>query len=202
MKLFKRLALICPAFGASLLLSAFTADHAQAAITITGQQVGTDFIFSYTGSIDLSGTALFSAGLTFPSSFIANPADGGIYNFIGTGSFSAYLDTFVNQPSSFGTNTLQVDADSATGSTFLIQGAGFPDAFGVPDGYVSGDPISGSATYNNATAASLGLTPGTYVWELSNGDTITQTIVPEPLTLLGASAAVAFGAAFKRRKAQ
>ncbi|MFN9175405.1 MAG: PEP-CTERM sorting domain-containing protein [Synechocystis sp.] len=30
----------------------------------------------------------------------------------------------------------------------------------------------------------------------------TPTPVPEPLTLLGASAAVAFGAAFKRRKNQ
>jgi hypothetical protein len=39
----------------------------------------------------------------------------------------------------------------------------------VPQGYVSGTALSGSATWNNATFASLGVTPGTYVWSWGNG---------------------------------
>lgn len=204
MKLLKSSALACTSLSASLLLTVFTADHSQAAITITGQQVGADFVFSYTGSIDLSGTTLSFTGGSFASSFVGSSAASGIYNVIGTGLYTAYIDTFVSQPDNFGIDTLQILANSEFGDLFFVQGAGFGDAFGVPDGYASGTAISGSATYNNSTITSLGLTPGSYIWELSNGDTITQNIVnpvPEPLTMLGAGAAIAFGSAFKRRKA-
>jgi hypothetical protein len=54
------------------------------------------------------------------------------------------------------------------------------------------------------TLASIGLNPGTYtVTDAVSGESITYQIgqpVPEPLTMLGAGAAVAFGAAFKRQK--
>ena len=39
----------------------------------------------------------------------------------------------------------------------------------VPSGYLSGNPLSGTSTYNNATFASLGVTPGTYVWTWGAG---------------------------------
>jgi hypothetical protein len=35
---------------------------------------------------------------------------------------------------------------------------------GVPQSYVSGNPLLGTSTYDNAIFASLGVTPGTYVW--------------------------------------
>jgi hypothetical protein len=44
-------------------------------------------------------------------------------------------------------------------------GANFiPGGLIVPAGYISGNPLSDSATYDGATLASLGLTPGTYTW--------------------------------------
>jgi hypothetical protein len=39
----------------------------------------------------------------------------------------------------------------------------------LPSGYVSGNPLSDMAIYFNATFASLGLTPGTYVWAWGTG---------------------------------
>jgi hypothetical protein len=55
---------------------------------------------------------------------------------------------------------------------------------------VSGAALSDSATWDNATLSSLGLTPGTYTWAWGNGADadsfvidIKATTVPEPASL-------------------
>ena len=70
----------------------------------------------------------------------------------------------------------------------------------VPFGYASGDPLSDTSTYLNQTFASLGVTPGTYVWRWGSAEPdqsftliIGPAAVPEPasLVLLGTSLALA-----------
>jgi hypothetical protein len=56
----------------------------------------------------------------------------------------------------------------------------------VPAGYVSDTALSDTATYNGATFATLGVTPGTYKWTWGTGaanqNFTLQIAVPEPST--------------------
>ena len=63
--------------------------------------------------------------------------------------------------------------------------AGADGRLGLPAGYVSGDPLANTATFDNANLESLGLTPGTYSYTWGSGDhadSLTIDIVPEPST--------------------
>jgi hypothetical protein len=60
----------------------------------------------------------------------------------------------------------------------------------VPQGYVSGNPLSDTSIYDNATFASLGVILGTYVWRWGTGAdadsftlNITAAAVSEPSEL-------------------
>lgn len=75
---------------------------------------------------------------------------------------------------------------------------------------MSGAPLSGSSTFANQTLASLGVTPGSYVWTWGSGanaDSPTLNIiapaVPEPssLVLAGMGSLAAFGRVWGRRRA-
>ena len=62
------------------------------------------------------------------------------------------------------------EANSASGDFVGIRNSERPiSGLLVPQGYSSGNPLSSSATWNNATFASLGVTPGTYVWTWGTG---------------------------------
>ena len=67
-------------------------------------------------------------------------------------------------PTNFGSGTL-IFADTGSGDGVGI----FRRSIIVPQGYVSGSALSSSAIFNNATFASLGVTPGIYVWAWGTG---------------------------------
>jgi hypothetical protein len=79
----------------------------------------------------------------------------------------------------------------------------------VPSGYVSGNLLSSTSTWDNATFTSLGVTPGTVVWTWGSGahaDSFTlqigpTTATPEPtsLTLLGLGSLSLLGYGWRRR---
>jgi hypothetical protein len=97
-------------------------------------------------------------------------------------------------PTSFGSGN-QTNATSGSGDIVgLFNGIAGGSAAAnliVPSGYVSGATLSDTATYDNATFASLGATPGTYKWTWGTGedaDSFTLDIkaakaVPEPASL-------------------
>jgi hypothetical protein len=110
--------------------------------------------------------------------------------FVGVGEVAAAYT--VTGPASLGTGGYFA-ASSETGNLFGIIGGGgqFGPLLAVPGNYTSGSTLSGTATFDNATFASLGLTDGTYVWTWGSGanaDSLTVDIggissaVPEPST--------------------
>src|SRR5262245_28189845 len=66
-----------------------------------------------------------------------------------------------------------------------VFGFGVGSLVGVPRGYVSGAALSDSATYNNTTLATLGVTPGTYVWTWGTGANQNFTLKILPAILPG-----------------
>jgi hypothetical protein len=192
--------------GIGLAATLALSGSAEAAVVITGQEVGGNVEFSYSGSLDLTGLTFSGTdnfGIPANPEIVTGPP--ATFQF-GTGSFDSYLSSSIVNYPSLGVSSIVTVADTTSGGllspTYL---SGFTELLLVPAGYTSGASLSGSASFTGSFL-SLGIDTanGPYVWTLSNGETLTMqfgaTAVPEPLTLLGASAAIAFGAGFKRRK--
>src|SRR5262245_60314076 len=131
---------------------------AQAGYTVTLQQVGANVVATGSGAIDLTGlTFVGSAGSD-------NPGIDGPSGLIGTGPFGAIVDTYqgFTGPTSFGIGPGVHSPNTASGDFVSMSGNG--QQLFVQHNYVSGAALSDSMTFNNATLATLGVTPGTYVW--------------------------------------
>jgi hypothetical protein len=179
-------------FAAGLFATALIASPAHASVVVQIAQDATDVVATVSGSLSTSGLTFYGAyGL---SSFLRPQV--AVFSMGGLGD--EYVG--VTGPSSFGTGGM-VSQTGQSGDLFTLFGSG--NRFAVPHNYVSGTPISSTVTYANQTIASLGLTPGEYVYTTPN-DTITVQIaapsVPEPATwalmILGFGAV---GAELRRR---
>jgi VPDSG-CTERM motif len=155
--------LLCAATAALLILS----QPAQAGYIVTLQQVGSNVVATGSGALDLTGLTLNSSG-----GGAAPELHPSLFGSIQTGPTPfAIVSVYsgVSGPTSFGTGS-QTFASSGSGDLVGIFGLG--PGIGrliVPQGYVSGSPLSDSSTYNNATFISLGVTPGIYEWTWGTG---------------------------------
>ncbi|NRA30937.1 MAG: hypothetical protein HRU11_11850 [Parvularculaceae bacterium] len=186
------------------ILAAFAAltcvfSAADAAIDAKLEQIGANVLLSYTGSIDLSGYRQTPSGRFDRNNALVRPDNSfGVRN----GEYQ-FWDVSVVGPANFGGGT-QTSTINVSGDTFFFNFS--TERIGVATNYTSGSMIAGGALFQSITLAALGATPGSYLWTLTNGDTISLTVgdvadpVPLPLpAVLFASGLAAFGAL--RRKA-
>lgn len=152
---------------------------------VTLRQQGGNVVATGSGEFDLTGLELYSAGgytFTFPAWIY--PSEGG---GIGLGSTTERIDSYNggSGPANFGMG----GGTAGSGSGDPVAG-GF-GSIDVPTGYSSGTQLSDNATWANASFASLGVTPGTYVWTWGTGADQSYTLdiadapvgVPEPASL-------------------
>ena len=166
---------------AALAAAVYTASSAQAAVVITYSESGSDVVATGSGSLDTTALSGFVAFGNIPR---VDPDD--VHISIGSGSFQRRSAASITGPPNIGFGTLAVNATSSTGNPMGIWTS--LNRILMPSGYVSGAPLSGTSTWAGQSFASLGLTPGTYVYTYtgSNGpatDTFTVNVgapVPEP----------------------
>jgi hypothetical protein len=169
--------------AAALILSVA---EANASVIFTLQLVGNDYIMTGSGSLDLTG-------LTPTHTFAIDPQISAKTFFLvgAKGQTFQEYDGPITGPTSIGpADWHSLLADSGTGDLFGMGFMAGDQSIPLPLGYVSGQALSGTATYVRRLLFPNIITPGTYVWTLGNGDTITldaidpnPPTVPEPTTL-------------------
>ncbi len=187
--------------AAIVLAGAVFSRSAEASFILDVNQVGPDVVGTGSGTIDLSGLTFEATQTLFaelkPQFSVA---------IVGATASAAFYIAATG-PGNFGSGTA-TGPDTSSGNLVGIGAGGTTVA--VPSGYVSGTALSDGFTYDNATYADLGVTPGTYTWSwgtpgTANFDTFVLDIhpasaaVPEPSTLAVLVAGL-LGLGFLRRK--
>ena len=142
--------------------SLFSVQPAQA-YTVTLQQTGSNVVATGSGAINLTA-------LTFVISGADNPGIVPFSGVISTGPFASMIDGYrgFTGPMDFGSGAGALPNTASGDFVGISGGIMFPFLL-VPQGYASGAALSDSMTFNNATFASLDVTPGTYVWTWGTG---------------------------------
>ena len=140
-------------------------------LVVTILEVGSDVIMSGSGSLNLTGlidgSVQSGGGIngTF-GNWVIGPSNLFFARKRFNNSFNVY-------PNSFGSGF--TSPTSYSGDTFGIQDGSLGKDIIVPIGYTSNSPLSGTATFANKTISSMGLTPGTYLYDWGS-DSITLQI--------------------------
>ncbi len=174
----------------------------EANIIISAQEVGSDVIFSLTGSLD---TTIFpSAAATGASAAFVHPSIPSISFAPSSGSMQTYnLGATPAWPAFGSGGSLVANSHSGDGLYMSISsGNRFLD---LPAGYVSGTSLTSTMTFTGKTLLSMGITPGTYNFQVPNtGSSQLQVVqlqaVPEPSTSSMLLAVVILGGGWISRR--
>jgi hypothetical protein len=173
------------ALGAAMLIGfGLSAPRAQAGYIVTLDQVGSNVVATGSGALDLTGQ-IHSGTLTGLGGNV-NPN----LSVIEVGS-PASIDLYganITGPAKFGGTGGQILASSNSGDDVAIQIISqFSANVAVPKGYVFGNSLTDTSTWDNATFASLGVIPGTYEWKWGSGanQNFTLDIQAAPAPVIG-----------------
>ena len=160
----KSLAPVLAATLAIVIVCGLSVRSAQAVpYVVTLTQDASGVVATGSGTIDLTGLAT-PPGSGSKVSYM-DPFNGAILTGPATlTSIDEYAG--IHGPASFGTHSGTENASSGSLDLVGIINDQFLD---VPSGYISGNPLSSSSTWNGATLSSLGVTPGIYVWFWGTG---------------------------------
>ena len=192
------------AVAALVLLVIASGGPARGDLTITIDQVGSDVTITGAGTLDLAGSQLHIPNYLLPPSILPSNA----HLVVGAVN-PAYADLYQGLlgPSSFGSGVFLPLPDEGAGSPIGVNGSG--GWFVVPACYVSGATQFATNIYSSQILASLGLTPGVYIFPIPHDITTVQIGpavpgVPEPSTAIvaaiGAVAFIAYGWSRHRRE--
>lgn len=160
-----------------------TAGTTQAAYTIVVSQVGPNVVATGSGTLNLTGLVFGGVGVAAPR---VQPNNSAL--IIGVTAAAQAFDGIAG-PAAMGAGG-STSASSSTGDKVGI--AKTVNRLIVPNPYVSGAPLSSTATWNATTIAGLGWTPGTYIYTWA-GDSLTiivgaaaVPVVQTPVPAMGA----------------
>lgn len=152
--------LVCFLLGLALSASS------KADVVVSIQQSGSNVVATENGSLDT-----FALGVNSNANAAPQILSGGGLLVIGNSSAGySTLNAFGASAPIFGTSGSPTWATSGSGDAFGFAYVSPSLAYvNLPIGYVSGSALSGSATWDNATLSSLGLTSGTYSFSIGSG---------------------------------
>jgi hypothetical protein len=192
----------CLAWITALSFGVLAAPSAQAAYVTTFEEIGSNVVEVGGGTLDL--TDLERVGGIFTKLFVT-PSEPSYAS--GTkGDQGDIYEGALSGPTNWGPGVTTFASSSSGDLVALVP---FGAEIIVPDDYDFGDPLSETSTYLGASFASLGLTPGSYVYSWGTGDhadTFTLNVVagsvPEPSTwamILIGFAGLGYAAARRKR---
>jgi hypothetical protein len=159
-----------------------------AGYTVMLEEVGPNVVATGRGALNVTGLTFFGGEPSISDSMLVpSRADielGAATSISGPLNVDAYSPVVMSGPNSFG-STVGAVASSGTGPQVGIGVGGNASTADilVPVGYVSGTFMMSSATFDNQSFDSLGVTPGTsYIWTWGDGpnQSFTLDIVGAP----------------------
>ena len=148
-----------------ILAALFCGCAANARVIMMLEQVGPNVVGTGSGTIDPAGLSFLHNGGSAPG---IGPGDGELV----VGQFMAIaFYTGFSGPASFGSIVGSTHVSTSSGDQLGINASGsaVPLIF-VPEDYVSGSELSGTATWDNTTLVGLHVTPGIYTWRWGSGE--------------------------------
>jgi hypothetical protein len=161
------------------------ATDANAALTITIEESGGDVVATASGSLDVRNLPRLADSLN--TAALTYLAPNQWFYAVGVGYHNRYVVTW-NTAQPLQSSPSVFHASLSSGYPVAVSNtAGTPGSFLlVPQGYISGNPISSSSTWAGASLASLNLTPGAYLFDYGI-DTVTFNVMAPPLPSIDAA---------------